>query len=363
MIYLDNNATTKIDPRVLEVMFAVAVGNPSSPHRYGQKARQLLLEAKETILEHLNMPQAEIVFTSGGTEALNLGIHGIEGHMITSSLEHAVVLEACTGDVTYIDPPAGRGSITAKQIQEAIRPSTKLICVMAANNETGVKTELDAIAALGIPLLIDGVAFLGKEEWKMPKGICAVAFSAHKIHGPMGVGCLIFDKRFPVKPLIRGGAQQQSLRGGTENLPGIVGFAKAVELIDFGEMKRLRDHFEQELERQFDVIIHGKQEDRICNTSNVAFLEQDAELLLMQLDLAGIAVSYGAACSTGSLKLSHVLQNMGVPSHQIRSSLRFSLSRMTTQEEIDFCLRQLSKLLTPTDLTPSKLVSSAVNSN
>ncbi|MCP5469954.1 MAG: cysteine desulfurase [Chlamydiales bacterium] len=352
MIYLDNNATTLLDPRVEEAMRSAPFGNPSSPHRFGQKARRALIEAKHVLLNRL-APGREIVFTSGGSEAIAMAIQSCEGRIVTTSLEHAAVLEACKNkEVTFLENLS----------QEKLPVDTKLIVLSAANNETGVKNDIEAAARFGIPLLVDGVAFLGKEEWKMPEGICAVAFSAHKIHGPKGVGCLIYDAKFPLKPLVYG-AQQRGLRGGTENVAGIVGFAKAVECIDYSHIRELRDYFESELEACFDVVIHGKGLPRVCNTSSVAFVGEDAEMLLMQLDLAGVAVSFGAACSSGSLQLSHVLRNMGVPVDLIRSSLRFSLSRMTTKEELDACLNQLSKLLTPTDFTPSKLVSSAVSSN
>ena len=353
MIYFDNNATTLIDPRVEEAMLQVKLANPSSPHRYGQEAKRLLAEAKQTILKRI-APGKEIVFTSSATEALNMVIHATLGHIITSSLEHAAVLEACRGkDVTILDPIEGRGSITPDQVKQAIRPDTALIILMAANNETGIKTE---IRDFGIPCLIDAVAILGKEEWQLPQGVLAAAVSAHKIHGPQGIGALIFDRRFPIKPLIVGGSQQRGLRSGTENMPGIVGFAKAVEIMNGEGIGKLRDYFESKLQ---DVVIHGKNEPRICNTSNVAFPGLDGEELLMKLDLAGVAVSYGSACSSASLQLSHVLLNMGIAPELVRSSLRFSFSKFTTYQEID----QVSKLLTATDLTPNRLVSSAVSSN
>ena len=360
MIYLDNNATTLVDTRVEEAMCAVKLANPSSPHRFGQRAKKQLVDAKQTILEKIAKGR-ELLFTSSATEAINMVIQGVEGHIITSSLEHAAVLESCKGKkVTFLDPLPGKGTITIEQIEEALRPDTALIVLMAANNETGVKTSLDEIAALGVPLLIDGVAILGKEEWEMPKGIVAAAFSAHKVHGPSGVGCLIYDKGFALKPLIHGGSQQRGLRAGTENVPGIVGFAKAVEIMDWEGIEALRDYFESQLE---GVVIHGKDEPRIGNTSSVAFIGHDGEELLMQLDLAGIAVSFGSACSSASLQLSHVLRNMEVDPDLVRSTLRFSLSRFTTKAEIDILLGQLSRLLTTTDFTPSRLVSSAVNSN
>jgi len=359
VIYLDNNATTLIDPRVEEAVSQVKLANPSSPHRFGQRAKRVLIEAKQTILAAV-APGREVVFTSSASEALNMAIQGVDGHIVTSSLEHAAVLESCRGkNVTILDPAPGQGIVTIEQIKLALRPNTALIILMAANNETGIKREdLNEVAALGIPLLIDGVAILGKEEWKVPRGVVACAFSAHKLHGPQGVGCLIYDKAFPLKPLIRGGSQQRGLRAGTENVPGIIGFAKAVEVMQWQGIAELRDYFESKLT---NVVIHGKDQPRVCNTSSVAFVGQDGEELLMQLDMAGIAVSYGAACSSASLQLSHVLRNMGIHPDLVRSTLRFSLSRFTTKQEIDSVLNQISKLLTMTDFTPNKLVSSAVS--
>ncbi|MCH9610540.1 MAG: Cysteine desulfurase NifS [Chlamydiales bacterium] len=353
MIYFDNNATTLIDPQVLEAMNQVSLANPSSPHRYGQRAKQLLADAKSTILNAL-APGREIIFTSSATEALNMVIQAAQGHIITSSLEHAAVLEACRGkEVTILEPKEGKGAIEPDQVEAAILPNTSLIVLMAANNETGIKSELQDF---GIPLLIDAVAIVGKESWQLPDGICACAISAHKIHGPQGAGALIFDKRFPIKPLIRGGQQQRGLRGGTENMPAIVGFAKAVELMSWTQVSELRDYFEEQLH---NALIHGKDQPRICNTSSVAFEGVDGEELLMQLDLNGFAVSYGSACSSASLQLSHVLLSMGIDPQIVRSTLRFSFSRYTTREEID----QLVTFLTAIDLIPSRLVSSAVSSN
>ncbi|MFN0065471.1 MAG: cysteine desulfurase family protein [Chlamydiales bacterium] len=373
MIYLDNNATTALDRRVLEAMHAVSInkylGNISSPHSYGQKARHLFLQAKKEILTFLNALDHDILFTSGATEGLNTIIQSVpdKAHIVTSSLEHAAVLESCKSKsrVTYLDPKSGRGSIAPEQIEQALLPDTALIVCMAANNETGVLSDIVAIAQLaeqrGIPFLVDGVSILGKGSISIPQGVSAICFSAHKIHGPQGMGCIVYKKGMKIRPLICGGAQQRGLRAGTENLSAIVGFAKALELASrdleetVARMELLRNRLELSLG---NVVVHGKDEPRVCNTSNIAFRGRDGETLLMQLDLAGVAVSYGAACASQSLQLSHVLQNMHVAPDLIRSSLRFSLSRETTLEEIDY----VSRLLTVTDFTPNKFVSSATSS-
>lgn len=370
MINLDNNATTDLDPRVKKAMFEVMQGNPSSMHSIGRRAKQLLAECKRQVINYFGMDQ--IVFTSGATEALNLAIRSLPkgAHLITSSLEHVAVREAvnslCT-QVTRLDPLEGRGAILPEQVEAAIQSDTKMIVLTAANNETGVRTDIEAIASIaqkhGIAFVVDGVALLGKELFVLPRGVTAACFSGHKIHGPQGVGCVVFRNHFKMHPLIVGGPQQHGLRGGTENLMGIVGFAKALEFIckeEIEQMRMLRDAFETALLHiRPDSVIHGYHEMRVSNTSNCAFVGSDGETLLMLLDLANIAVSHGAACSSGALEPSHVLLNMGLSRQMARASLRFSLSRYTTQEEID----QVVKFLTRTDLTPKRPASSAVNSN
>lgn len=345
MIYLDNNATTRIDPIVFEEMkpfLTEMVGNPSSIHRYGQKAKGVLIDAQKRIADFFGVRSDEILFTSGATEALNFLIRSVPkgGHVITSSLEHVAVLEplkysACS--VSYVD------HVTVRAIEEVLQPDTEMLVFMAANNETGILTEIAPIAHLAeemkIPLIVDGVALLGKEPFSIPQGVSAICFSGHKIHAPMGVGVAIVRHPFRPHPFIVGGPQQRGWRGGTVNLPGIVGFAKALDLIEeghFKQMRKLRDRFERGiLESLEDVVIHGVDQHRLSNTSNIAFLGVDGETLLMSLDLHGIAASHGSACSSGTLEPSRVLLNMGVPKFVARSSLRFSLSRFTTEEEID----------------------------
>lgn len=354
MIYLDNNATTFLDPIVLKAVESVLTGlygNPSSIHRYGQAAKALLIHASKQVAAFFEVSQEEIVFTSGATEALNMVIKSMTPgqHLITSSLEHAAVLEpikrsGCS--VTYLDPFPTKGAICPDQVEMALKPTTSMIILMAANNETGVKTDIEGIAKLaiktGIPFVVDGVGILGKEEWKLPKGVAAACFSGHKIHAPAGVGCLVFRKQFKCRPFIVGGAQQNGFRGGTENLAGIIGFAKGLECIkekireDQARIQTLRDRFEQGvLKNLSDVVIHGENQPRVSNISNLAFLGVEGETLLMLLDLAGLAASHGSACSSGALEPSRVLLNMGVSSQIARSSIRFSLSRFTTEEEIE----------------------------
>lgn len=351
MIYLDNNATTFTDIRVFEViepLFKLQVGNPSSVHSFGQIAKGFLTQALKKTAAYFGVRTQDLIFTSGATEALNLLIRSAPKgtHIISSSLEHAAVMEALKYSgcqVTYLDPEEGKGSISARQVERALQPNTSMIVLMAVNNETGIKTEIEAIARLAfemdITFIVDAVASLGKEPIHFFEGISALCFSGHKIHAPAGVGLALTRSSFKAHPLIVGGPQQNGKRGGTENLAGIVGFAKALELIDsscFEVMEQLRNRLEAGITKNLsDVLILGKDEKRIGNTSNMAFLGVDGETLLMNLDLAKLAVSHGSACSSGTLEPSRVLLNMKLPAAIARSSVRFSLSRFTTEKEID----------------------------
>lgn len=359
MIYLDNNATTSLDPRVLNEILPLLSyfpSNPSSIHHYGQRARGVLVEATRKVANLLDVLPQEILFTSGATESLNTMILGVlarraSGHVITSKLEHSAVLQplewaATQGHVvSSLEPAAGRGSISVDQVASALRPQTCLIVLMGANNETGVLSDLEQIAALaeerGIPLIVDGVAWMGKVKERLPQGIAAFCISPHKFHGPMGVGIAYARRSLKWEPLIRGGPQQGGKRGGTENVPGIVGAAKALELLyeekesSISHMRRLREIFENGLKAKIpSLVIHGENEPRNCNTTSAAFPGVDGEALLMRLDLAGLAASHGSACITGAIEPSRVLLNMGISKEIARSSLRFSLSKFTTEEEI-----------------------------
>jgi cysteine desulfurase len=357
-IYLDNNATTGVDPRVLEAMLSELSSipsNPSSSHFFGQEAKRRLQTARETIACFFKVKSHEVVFTSGGTEAVNLVLRGffpdeVSGHAITSNVEHSCVdhtmdeLRKKGLDVSFL--PAGlHGAVLPEQIEKAIRPDTRFIALMAVNNETGVKHDLNAIGQIAlqakIPLIVDGVAWLGKESFTLHPGVAAICFSGHKFHAPKGVGFAIVRSSMKIHPLVTGGQQEFSLRPGTENLPGIIGLAKAIELLDVElpaatlRMAMLRDRLEAGLiERAAPVVVNGGG-NRICNTCNLSFPDVSGEDLLIGLDMAGIAVSHGSACSAGALEPSRILLNMGVPHNIARSAVRFSLSRNTTLEEID----------------------------
>lgn len=355
-IYLDNNASTMVDPLVFEVIASELKdlpGNPSSSHLLGKKAKNKILQSKETIAKNLGVNPNEIVFTSGGTESLNMLIFGCikakgNGHIITTDIEHASVHKTilhlqCHGcDVSYIKTGL-YGAATLDQVKNLVCPSTKLIVLSAVNSETGVMTDFEKIAEFAtennISFVIDGVALLGKKKFFLPKGPVAMGFSSHKIHGPKGAGFAYISSDMDISPIILGGPQENNLRAGTENLPGIVGTAKAVELAyhnldeNICKISSLRDEFENYLSKNLPIKINGEGP-RICNTSNISFIGLDAEDLLIQLDLNKIMASHGSACQSNTHTLSRVLLNMGLSRDVARSAIRFSFSRMNFQEEI-----------------------------
>lgn len=357
-IYLDNNATTRLDPRVEKIIvesLALPPGNPSSLHRFGQEIRAILTKSRRKISEYLKVKPQEIVFTSGGSEGLNLLIRGIigphfRGHIITSDLEHAAVfntvqqLEEWGCEASYLSGGLF-GAVTLSQVKEALRPDTRLIVLMAVNNETGVKTDFYEIAQLAeeanIPFVLDGVSLLGKESFSIPKGVSAAAFSGHKIHAPTGIGFNFVRNSLNIQSVLTGGHQENMKRGGTENILGAIALGEAVSLLESelkgatAHMTSLRDHFEHEIISSLSQVFINGEGPRISNTSNLSFLGVDGESLLMNLDLNGLFASHGSACTSGALEPSRVLLNMGMDKERAKSSIRFSLSRMTIKEEIN----------------------------
>lgn len=367
-IYLDNNATTPIAQESLDALIkecAAPVGNPSSIHQFGQAAKKRLQNYRNTIADYLAVPSDQIIFTSGGTESMNLLIYGmlenkLNTHVITSDVEHACIYNNLTmlqkrgTRVSFLQ--AGlHGAVHPDQIEKAILPSTRMIILSAVNSETGVKTDIDAIAQIAkkndIAFIVDAVALLGKEVFSIPSGVSAMGFSGHKLHAPKGIGCVFIHPELALYPFIIGGGQEFNRRSGTQNLSGIAAMASAVECLyehlpsATEKMAALRDQLEAYLiEQAAPVIINGSGK-RICNTSNLCFPGVQGEDLIIALDMRGIAISHGSACSSGALEPSRILVNMGISHPLARSSIRISLSRMTTEEEIKSASLLISKTI------------------
>jgi cysteine desulfurase len=361
-VYLDNNATTPLLPEVFEAMrpyFGEHFGNASSIHHHGQETRAAVEDAREAVAKLLGCRASEIVFTSGGTESDNLAIAGLVAsgdHVITSSIEHHAVLHTCKHleeigcEVTTV-PVDGRGLVDPADVRRALRPKTKLISVMMANNETGVLQPVEEIgkiaAEAGVSFHTDAVQAACKVPVDVTRiGCHALSISGHKIHAPQGVGALYVKKGTRVHPLFYGGRHERSRRAGTENVPGIVALGKAAELAkesfvrgDDSKMAALRDRLEQGILAQVEEAgVNGGGASRVPNTTNLHFDHIEGEALVIALDLKGLAVSTGAACSSGAIEPSHVLLAMGLRPDRARASVRFSLGKQTTEDDIDFAL-------------------------
>jgi cysteine desulfurase len=354
--YFDHNATTPVSARVLEVYtraLAEIPGNASSVHQTGQHARRALETARAQVARALRCDPAEVVFTSGGTEADNLAVLGVvraarqpAPHVITTSIEHPAVLAACAqleregAAVTYL-PVSGDGVVDPDDVRRAIRAGTVLISVMHANNETGVLQPVDEIAALarehGIPMHSDGVQAMGKVP---PAGGCDLyAMSGHKIFAPKGIGALRVRNGVRLWPLLYGGHHERDRRPGTENVPAAVALGEAVESLAASsteQVKALRDRLEAAiLDRVPGTRVNGGGAPRLPNTSNICFPGIGAEAMVIALDLEGFAVSTGSACSSGAVEPSHVLSAMGLSPAEARSSVRFSLGPSNTADQVD----------------------------
>ena len=361
-VYLDNNATTSMRPEVVEAMtpyFLQGYGNASSIHWFGQEAKAAVDEARQEVARLIGARASEIVFLSGGSEADNLAIRGIAEtlqsrgrHIIASTVEHHAVLNTCKDlekqgfRVTFV-PVDSDGLVSSDRVREAIRPDTILISIMHANNEIGTIQPIDEIGRIaeeaGIHFHSDGV----QATAKIPVDVRALrvhlySMSAHKLHGPKGVGALFVKQGTPLKPMLTGGGHERNRRAGTENVPGIVGFGRAARLareslaeamVGMGE---LRDDMEARLKAAIpDIRINAENAPRLPNTSNIMVDHAEGEGLVISLDLKGIAVSTGSACSSGSMEPSHVLTAIGKTPDEGFGSLRMSLSTLTTQDDID----------------------------
>ena len=377
-IYLDYAATTPIDKEVLKAMmpyFKKDFGNPSSLHRFGQIARVAIDEARRKVAKFLNCQEDEVVFTGSATEANNLAIFGvvralkkkgIKPHIITSKIEHHAVLHPFEElekegiEVSFLAPNK-EGIIEVKEIQNAIKENTVFVSVMYANNEIGTIQPIKEIGQFLAKInkerkhkiyfhtdAVQAVNYLDCDVQKLKVDL--LTLSAHKIYGPKGVGALFIKKGTPIKPIIYGGGHEFGLRSGTENVAGIVGLGKAIELVekhkdDIERIKKLRDKIIEKVSKIPNTRLNGSKEKRLPNNANISISGAEGESLVIALDQHGIAVSTGSACSSKDLKPSHVLLAIGLSPKEAHGSLRITLGRFTTEEEVDYFLKVLPKVV------------------
>jgi len=364
IIYLDNNATTRTAPEVLEAMlpyFREYYANPSSPHRAGQMARKAIDDGRAAVAGLIGCKDSELVFTGSGTESVNTAIRGLlagrlpRKRIVTSAVEHSATRELCKQlakdgcDIRWIDVDH-QGQLDLEALSAVVTDDAALVTLHWANNETGVIFPIQQIGeicrAARVPFHVDGTQAVGK----IPVNVAAanvdlMSFAAHKFHGPKGVSALFIRRGIRIHPLIIGGPQERNRRGGTENVPGIVGMGKAAELAkehlpDMAGVADLRDKLETGILKLVpDTSVNGTTEHRLPNTSNISFSQVEAEAILLLLSERGICASAGAACSSGSLEPSHVLQAMKIEPRKAHGAIRFSLSRFTTSDEIERTLQ------------------------
>jgi cysteine desulfurase len=370
VIYLDYNATTPLDNRVFEAMTPYMTrswGNPSSPYSFGNQARIAVEKARKRVAECLGCKPAEIIFTSCGTESDNLAVRGLAhslrsrgNHILTTVVEHHAVLNTCKAleagrcQVTYL-PVGPNGAVRIEEVEKGLCPETVLISVMHANNETGVIQPVEEIAELakkrGIVFHTDAVQTAGK----IPRRLCElgpdlISISAHKFYGPKGTAALFIREGTPLDPLLTGGPHERSLRAGTENVAGIIGLSQALALAtessesEYKRLQKLRDKFETKITAALPRIkINGATAPRVPNTSSVSFESVDGESIVLGLDLRGIYVSTGSACSTGDPEPSHVLLAMGLSPKEAQGSIRISLGKEVREEDVDTVVDALAE--------------------
>ena len=374
LIYLDNNATTKVDEKVLEEMmpyFKEEYANPSSMYDFSKKSSKAIKEARGKLKDFFNAAdEKEIIFTSCGSESANTAIRGVlasdktKKHIITTQIEHPCVLnvykylEKQGYNVDYIGVNSN-GELNLDQLRNAIKDDTALVSVMWANNETGVLNPIGEISQIiksknpNTKFFVDGVQAAGKVPIDVQEaGVDMVGISGHKLHAPKGVGALYVNSKTMITPLIIGGHQERGKRAGTENVPYIVGLGKAAELAidnmeyELTEVKRLRDKLEKGIIHNiYNARVNTGLAQRVPNTTNIGFEYIEGELILLHLSDLGICTSSGSACTSGSLEPSHVLRAMNVPFTAIHGSIRWSLSRFTTEDEIDYVIEKLPKVI------------------
>lgn len=371
VIYFDNNATTAVDPEVMEAMmpyFCEKYGNPSSMHDFGGQVSHELTKAREKVAELIGADHDyEIVFTGTGTESDNSAILGTlayykeKNHIITSRVEHPAVLSLCKKlekdgyRLTYV-PVDREGSLDVEFLKESVNDDTAIVSIMYANNETGVIQPVEDIGKFlkerEIPFHVDAVQASGKIPIDVNKIQCnLLSISGHKFHAPKGIGALYVRRGTRIRPILHGGHQEKGRRPGTENVPGIIGMGKAAELAlkylkEEHKVKALRDKLENALLSKFkNAHLNGNKEKRVPNTSNIGFEYIEGEAILLYLSQKNIAASSGSACSSGSLEPSHVLRAMGVPFTSAHGSIRFSLSRFNTEEEVDYVISVMPEIV------------------
>lgn len=370
-IYLDNAATTKPDERVVKVMnefLTEKFGNASSQHTLGREAKNAVEDARKVIAKSINVKNFEIYFTSGGTESNNLALKGLffanresntgKNHIITTKIEHDCVLNSCKwlesqgAKITYLDVDS-EGFIDLNQLKKSITDKTILVSVIHGNNEIGTIQDLEAIGKIckekNILFHTDACQSYTKVPIDVRKfNLDLVTLNAHKIHGPKGVGALYIKEGIKVIPLAHGGGHERKIRSGTENVPGIVGFAEAVKVAnekDVKKMNLMRDEIINELLKIEKVRLNGSKEKRLCNNIDVSFMNIEGEAIGGYLEQEGICVSTGSACMSHSLEPSHVLKAIGLTPIESNSSLRITISKYTTEEEIKYFLEKIKKIV------------------
>ena len=369
-VYLDHNASTPVHPDVIQAMlpyFGERFGNPSSVHGFGREARDGMETAREQVSRFLKVKKEEIVFTSGGTESDNMAIKGIaharrRGHIITSQIEHHAVLRACENleengfEVTYL-PVDGYGMVDPEDVRRAIRPDTILVTLMHANSEAGTIQPMREIGSITremeIPLHVDGVQTVGKVPIDVDAfGIDLLSFSGHKIYGPKGVGGLYIRRGTKMVSVQHGGEHERSRRAGTENVAGIVGLGEALEIraremtAEGVRLSALRDRLGDEVRARIpEVRLNGHPTERLPGTCNLCFRGVESESIVLGLDLKGIGVSAGSACTSGNVEPSYVLVAMGVPVEWAMGAVRSSLGHGTSGEDIDYVVESIVPLV------------------
>jgi cysteine desulfurase len=369
--YFDNNATTRVAPEVVAAMIPFLSeywGNPSSSYQFGKGVARHVESAREKVAALINADPREIIFTSCGTESNNSAIHSAllahpgKRHILTTAVEHSANIKFCDYlqkrgyEVTFL-PVESDGSLDIHLVEKSIRPDTAIVSIMLANNETGVIFPLEEIAAIcrskGVTVHTDAVQTPGKLKLDVAElGVDMLSLSAHKLHAPKGIGCLYVKKRTKYLPYIIGGSQERGRRGGTESVADIVAFGRAAELAmatlddENTRVRGLRDRLEKTLLKTIpNTVRNGSRDERLPNTTNLAFDFVEAEAILMLFDQAGICASSGSACTTGSLDPSHVLTAMGISPARARGSIRLSLGIYNTSEEVDYLLSHVPAII------------------